>query len=147
MTISELIIVMAISLTLFAIGTIALIRPQQKANIDSTVNTLISDIKLQQTKAMTSDSASNQGIHFESDRYTLFEGNTYNPADTSNFTVNLEGSVVINDINLIDQNLIFTKGSGETSLASPVNIFDITQSQSSENVNITINKYGAVEQN
>lgn len=147
MTITELIVVMAISLTLFAIGTIALIRPQQKANIDSSINILISDIKLQQTKAMTSDSAFDQAIHFENDSYTLFEGNTYNAADTSNFTVNLEGEVTINDINLANQNLIFTKGSGETSLVNPENIFDVTQNQSSETVNITINKYGAIEKN
>jgi len=136
MTISELIVVMAISLTLFAIGGVAFIKPQQKANIDSVVNTLIADIKSQQTKAMLGDTNSDYTIHFEVDSYTL-----------DNFTVSLDTNVKITNISFSNQDLIFQKGSGEVNFVSGQNSLTIENESGDGSVQISINKYGAVQKN
>jgi len=136
MTISELIVVMAISGTLWGISTVALVKPQQKANVDSVVNTLIADIKSQQTKAMSGDTNSNYGIHFEGNKYTL-----------DNFIVALDASVKINNITFNNQDLIFQKGSGEVSFVSGQNSLNISNENGDEVVQISINKYGAIQKN
>lgn len=136
MTISELIVVMAISGTLWGISTVALVKPQQKANIDRVVNTLVADIKSQQTKAMSGDLSSDYKIHFEENSYTL-----------DNFTVSLGDNVKIDNIAFNNHDLIFEKGSGEVSFVTGQNSLNISNDNGDEIVNISINKYGTVQTN
>ena len=136
MTISELIVVMAISGTLWGISTVALIKPQQKANVDNVVNTLIADIRSQQIKAMTGVDNSDYTIHLEEDRYVL-----------DGFTVNLDDNVKISNITLSAGDVVFQKGSGEVTFSPAQNSFSVSDVNSSEIVQITINKYGVASKN
>ncbi len=135
-TVIELIVVMGITLTLFAIGSLAFIKPQQKVNIESVVNTLITDIKSQQTKAMSGETNSDYTIHFETDSYIL-----------DNFTVALDESIKITDITFNNQDLIFQKGSGEVNFVIGQNSLVIENESGDESVQISINKYGAINTN
>lgn len=136
MTISELIVVMAISGTLWGISTITLAKPQQKANVDSVVNTLIADIRTQQTKAMSGDITSDYTIHFEEDSYLL-----------DNFTIDLDQNIRISNITLNGGDLVFEKGSGEVNFVAGQNSLTVSNTLSGEVAVITINKYGVTSKN
>ena len=135
-SIIELIVVMGITLTLLAIGSLAFIKPQQTVNLDAVVNILIADIKSQQTKAMSGDTTSNYTIHFEDNRYVL-----------DNFTVILDESVKITNITFNNQDLVFQKGSGEVNFTENQNSLNIENDNSDESVQISINKYGTIQKN
>ncbi len=144
-TITELVLVMAIALILMAIGSIAFIRPQQKANLDGVLNTLVSDIKSQQTRAMSGDSLSNFGLHLEANKYTLFEGSSYSLNDPNNFIVLVEDPISLTTITFANQDIIFQKGSGEVIFTGTQNTFIVDNTSGSDEVKITINKYGAIQ--
>src|SRR3989344_9266975 len=73
-TLVELMVVMGIFALMLGFTSINLIRPQTQANLDTTVTTLVSDLKEQQIRAMTGDGPSDYGVNFEPGRYTLFTG-------------------------------------------------------------------------
>jgi type II secretory pathway pseudopilin PulG len=138
-TVIELIIVMGMMVTLTGMITINLLTSQRLATLSATTMVLKSDLKQQQLKAMDGDNSngdpSNHGIHFESNKYILFR-NVYNSSDTTNFVVNLESN--INFITTGD--LIFAKGSGQSSGMSAITLQDSFNNQKT----LTINDMGVV---
>ncbi len=139
-TIIELLVVMGIFAILATLSTLSLTQAQHSTSLNSTVNTLISDLKRQQDKAMIGDTEgrgthSNYGIHFDSTDYVLFH-DTYNVTDTTNFLVNLGGTLHITASN----DIIFAKGSGESS-ATTITLSDTVSHQQKS---LTINQYGVI---
>ena len=69
-TLVELIITMAVLSIIFGLVTVNLLNTGQKTNINASLNQLLSDIKLQQAKAMSLSvegdalTTSDYGIHF-----------------------------------------------------------------------------------
>jgi len=148
-TIPELLITMGIITILFGFVSINLIRLQRHSSLTTTVDTLISDLYSQQNKAMVSDTQgsgviSDYGVYFESNRYVLFRGSSYNPLDTSNFPVNLDSSLTFSSITFPSSSVIFSKISGETGLMSGSNTTTLTDSTNGEQKIINVNKYGAI---
>src|SRR5258706_4624061 len=85
----ELIMVLGILVTLFSIGYVRLTAIERRSPITATVNTVIADMRGQQTKAMSGDAqggsgADSYGIYFQTNSYTLFKGASFNNADTAN---------------------------------------------------------------
>jgi prepilin-type N-terminal cleavage/methylation domain-containing protein len=145
----ELIVSVAIFAVISAISTVILIRPQITSSVDTSVNTIASDIKAQQTKAMLGDSEGQStsqahGVYFELNQYTLFRGSTYTAGQPSNFVVSLDQNLSITDI-LPSNPLVFNKRSGET---SPSTFPLIVKSDiSTEQRTVSINRYGAISIN
>ena len=140
-TLIELIIAMGIFAIITGLVTINLLGAQHTASIDSTVTTLIADIKQQQIKAMAGDTegrgATDQyGVHFDANKYVLFHG-SYNAMDNANFVVNLEGSLNFTG----SGDIIFLKGSGEN---SGLNAIVIKDSLTNRQKTININNYGVI---
>jgi len=143
-------------MTIFAImaGLISvnLIRPQTSASVDSVVNILVSDVKAQQIKSMVGDSdvsssAQNFGIYFESNKYTLFSGSSFIPADAKNFVVNLDTNISIVN-NTFLQPTIFVRRSGEvTGLGTGSNSLTIQNAETGDQKIITINRLGTLTVN
>lgn len=147
-TFAEVIVVMGIVMTLFALAYITLFKTQQHLSLTSTAAVIVSEIKTQQAKAMSgnvegvSDTVS-FGIHFESNKYVLFKGTVYNPADTANFPVNLEENLEFSEIKFPDSNIIFIKGSGEIlGFVDGLNTITLKSKDLSE-LTIAVNKLGA----
>jgi prepilin-type N-terminal cleavage/methylation domain-containing protein len=117
-TVIEFIVVMAIIATLFGLGGVLLLSVQRQASITNTANKLVVDIKEQQLKAMVGDTggsetASPSGIYFYPDKYILFRGDSFDSADPSNFVTNLDYGLQFSQINLFENQIKFTPGSGE----------------------------------
>lgn len=135
----ELILMMGIFLTILGIGTINLLNVSKKSSISATVNSFVADFKEQQIKAMSGDtegqaSISDQGIHFETNSYTLFK-ESYG---TSNFVVNLPSNMQFINPNT---QIVFKRGSGEITGINSIVIRDTTDGTQKT---ITVNQYGVI---
>lgn len=148
----ELMVVMGLIAILTALTVTNLIRPQTSASLDGVVNTLASDIKSQQLKAMVGDSlsatsAQEHGLRIQPTNYTLFKGASYSGGDTDNFTLQ-QGSDITLSTTLPSSVLIFTKAAGEVSgFVNGSNTITVTNSVSGQAKVLTINRYGAVSVN
>jgi type II secretory pathway pseudopilin PulG len=141
-TLAEMVVIIAISLTMLGLGTLSLVNSNQKASLSATVDTFIADLKEQQVKAMVGDtegsgSISDYGIDFETSSYTLFR-NTYTVGGSSNFVLSLPPTIQVTSAQII-----FIKGSGETTPAT----ITFTDTTTNEQRTLTINKYGAITGN
>ncbi len=137
-TLVELLVAIGILVVMVTIGTIGLSSIQHKSYLSSAVNTFKTDFKEQQIKAMTGDtegagSTYDYGIYFTANTYTLFRSSY----GTSNFVIDLPSSV--NFTNAGSQ-IVFTKGSGETS-ATIVTMKDIADGSQKT---VTINRFGVI---
>lgn len=138
-TLAELVVIIAIALTMIVLSTIALARSQQKASLTGVVDTFVADLKEQQAKAMVGDTEgtstiSDYGLDFETTQYTLFR-NTYVVGGSSNFVVSLPPTIQVTG-----SQIIFAKGSGETTAA----IITFTDTTTNEQRTVTMNKYGVI---
>lgn len=142
-TLPELLIVMGILAIIFTFTTPNLIHFQRKSALNTTVDTLLTDLKSQQIKAMVGDTQgsgviSDYGVYFETNRYILFRGSSYNPLDSSNFPVNLDTSLTFTSVSSV----IFSKGSGEVSFA-PISVV-LDDTTNTDQKTIQTNVYGAI---
>lgn len=145
-TLIELMLIMGLFAALVAIVYINASRPQISSSLNTTVSVLISDIRHQQLKSITGDSATTHGIYFETNKYTLFKGASYNPSDPDNFTVNLTSGLEFSEIGFPGNTLVFGKDgsySGYTGSNVSVTVFHSAGDQKV----VTINKYGVPTEN
>lgn len=146
-TLIELLLVMGIMGILFGLATVNLVRTQHFASVSATVDQLVSDLHVQQTKAMmgTKDTAGNTnsyGIHVSGSTYILFQGTT-DPNDSSDFTVSPDG--ITFSTNLPNNMIVFGQKSGEFSnyVSGPYAI-TVKNTNGTEQKTLYINKYGVV---
>lgn len=149
-TVVELIVVIALFLIIFSFSWINFGPLFSRSSTDIDSQTLLADIRSQQTQSMSGDSSggssqSAYGIYFESDGYTLFKGDGYFSNDPSNFKVSFTSdNLEFSDILFPNQTVVFEKGSGEVvgfvTGSSSVSIHDKLTNTSKV---IRINKYGA----
>lgn len=148
-TLVELLVVMGVFVTLFAVSTVALTGLIPKANVVTAHQTLLSDLKNQQLKAMVGDTngsgdGSAYGVYLESDRYTLFVGPAYNPDSADNIEVLLSPGMSIQENTFPSSSIIFLENSGEVSGHDELNSsFKLVNSTGEEHL-IDINKLGVV---
>ncbi|KKT42049.1 hypothetical protein A2W54_03380 [Candidatus Giovannonibacteria bacterium RIFCSPHIGHO2_02_43_13] len=85
---------------------------------------LIGVLRDARSRTLASESSSNYGVHFQSDRAILFRGNTYNAADPANEAYVLSGRSEIGAIALSGgaSDLIFTRLHGTTTASGTITI-------------------------
>jgi Tfp pilus assembly protein FimT len=148
-TFVEVVVIAGIAAALISTAVINLYGVQQKNTLTATVDTLVADIKDQQIKTMVRDTegqstASQYGVHLKSDKYILFRGSSYNPADTTALTVNLNGAR-ISTTSFPAAQFVFASGSGEIVGAGTVtNTIVIKDLNNAEQKTISINPYGII---
>lgn len=146
----ELIVVVGIIAVLSSFAFINLFNTKYTASFQTSIDTLITDFKQQQLKAMVGDtegrggSPDSYGIHFETNTYTLFHGTIFNQSDTSNFTIKLGDNIqILDDWNL--QSIIFTALNGEVLIFnSSKNNFKIKNVLTQDQKTVTFNKFGII---
>lgn len=141
-TLIELIISIAILAVLFAITTIN-ISPLPSNTLQSTnLDTLLSDIRSQQTWSMSDDSF--YGIYFGTDSYTLFKGNVFTEGISTNTVINLDPGIIFSNVTFPNSTVIFSPGSGDiTNYITGQDSFALTSLTTNKSTVIKINKYGA----
>jgi len=148
-TLVEITIVLGIIAILFAISSLNLSNIAPKTTVDTAVQVLIANLKQQQLYALTGETegqatSNNFGIYFGPGGYTLFHSNTYNAADTANYTVILDA--INTSCSSAGSVIIFLKNSGQIENFNPSqNTITLTQTNTSQSKTVTINKYGIIE--
>lgn len=150
-TFVEIIVVIAIFLTLIGLTLTNPLNLMESTSINTTVDTLITDIKNQQIKAMVGDTEGRgvpdtYSVYIEPTQYVLFHGQNYSPGDPSNFSVVIDSKYQLST-NFTDSKIIFTSGSGEiVGLATEPKLVTITETRTGQKKEIKINKYGVIIQ-
>jgi prepilin-type N-terminal cleavage/methylation domain-containing protein len=141
-TLVELLVSMGILVVLFAITTIN-ISPLPSNTLQATnYDTLLSDIKSQQSQAMASNSP--YGVHFESGSYTLFKGGSYTQGLFANTVINLDSGIVFSDVTFPNSQIVFSPGTGDASgYIAGTDGFTIKSTVTNKATVVRINKYGA----
>ena len=151
-TLIEITIVMTITILLLTFTTINLINFQQNTYVDTTVEQVVSDIKYQQISAMNGaaegeNSAQQFGIHFETNSYTLFHGNSFDPLEPANFTIAVDTGVSFSSVTFPQNEMLFEKGSGEiVGFVEGSNTITIQDATNTNQTVITMNKLGTITQ-
>jgi len=147
-TLIELLLVIGIMGILFTMATFSLVNTQRFANINATVDQLVTDLRAQQTKAMigskdTTGVENSYGISFSSSAYDLFQGASPVSGD---FTVTPAGITFTNT--LTSNKSVFGERSGEicANTCGPYTV-TVKSSSSTQQRVLTINKYGVVISN
>lgn len=146
----EVMITTSVMAVLFGIITFNLLRTQGSTSERSNLDNLVSDIRSQQLKAMTGSTegraaASNYGVYFLSDRYTLFNGNSYNAADPTNYTIQLPEDIEITSTTLPSNTLLFSVLSGEVvGYSDSSNSIIFKSLSTNDQTVITLNRYGVI---
>lgn len=150
LTLIELIVVIGLMSILSVFLSTNFIKLRNTIGIETTIDSLINDIKGQQLQAMSgfnqfSETNNYYGIYFEENQYILFHSPTYNPASITNFTVNLQNGNKFSLINLPENQIIFSSASGKiANFDSSKNSVTILNSNSGTQKIIYFNNYGVV---
>ncbi len=149
-TFIELVVVIFIIMTLAWLTSVNLIGAQRKPPLTGSVDQIVTDLRNQQTKAMTGDTGgsttnSEYGIHFGQTQYILFRGTVFNPSDSLNLAINLPQDFKTTGTTFSGGNVIFAKGSGEiVNFVSGQNSVTVLNTQNNELKTIYLNRYGTV---
>ena len=147
-TLPELIIVMGIALTLVAIISNSLLGGQHQTSLNTTLATLIADIKAQQLKAMSGDTegraaTDSYGIYVQANQYILFHGAVYSAGDLANSIIPLNTGLTLSTT-FPNSILVFNKGDGQISgFILNQDTLTLTNSESVAKT-LKFNKYGVI---
>jgi len=150
-TLIEVVIAVGVFFMLFGFIILNLPSVIRSENVNTTVDTLITDIRSQQVKAMSGagdgTAGSSFGIYFASDRYVLFRGSVYSPSDTSNFTVNLDPSLNISNVTFPSSVLVFSQASGSAKgYVSGSDTLVVKNLVGIQQKTVRVNRFGTVDQ-
>ena len=150
LTLIELMIVLGILAILFTLTTINITSLIPRANVTTTVDTLIADLKLQQARSMlgemgtATDSAQIFGVHFDSNQYVLYAGATYSASSASNSAIVMPNTVQLSTT-FPSGNILFSRGSGEiVNYASSSSTITVSDSVLNLQRTIQLNRFGVI---
>lgn len=141
-TIVELMVSIGILIVLFALITIN-ISPLPSSTLQSTnLDTLLADIRSQQTLSMSNNES--YGIHFENESYTMFKGSSYVYGSPSNTVITLDSGIVFSNVTFPNSVIVFSAGSGDiVGYISGSDSFTFGSTVTGKSNTVKINKYGA----
>ncbi len=117
-TLVELLVIMGVIGILARLVTLDLFRGQQRASLVVTKDTMISDIRKQQHRAMEGMTSSpgmylDYSIRIENQRYILFPGTVFDENNPANDVVALDAILNIDPIQVPGNIITFSRISGE----------------------------------
>lgn len=123
-TLIELLIVTAIIAILLVIVLSRIGSFGSQTDLDTTAQRIISTLETARNQTLASEDASVYGVHFETTKYVLFKGATYNPLDTNNKENDLSTTQfsAINVLPVGGSDVVFDRVRGTTSNSGSVTI-------------------------
>lgn len=148
-TLVELLLVLGLFTIIFALSNISLTGLIAKTSTQEFTQTLISDLRRQQNRAMTGETAGGSaqayGVHFEPTSYTLFSGDSFNPAATDSIFVQLPTDLQFQSINLPGQQIVFSQHNGDVAgYASDASTVTLHNTTDNAVVTLTFNALGVI---
>jgi prepilin-type N-terminal cleavage/methylation domain-containing protein len=148
-TIVEVIIVLGILSLLFAIATLSILNIRVLTTNNTSITVVVSDLKNQQVKAMSGDTEGrgvpdNYGMKILSDKYILFHGSSYNPSDSTNFSVPVDTGNQFSST-FPNTSVVFASSSGElVGFVQGQDTITISNINTGQSKTVRLNKYGTV---
>lgn len=144
----ELLVVGGIMATMLGLGISSVNRLQTQTTASSYLQQVVADMRSTQLSAMngaTGSTPTAAGVYFETNRYTLFYGTSYNPNSTQNFVINLDSPWQLSTT-ISNNTLLYEPGSGLiTSIVSGQRSINITRTDTGESATIYLNRYGVFQ--
>jgi len=147
-TMTEMLIVMGMMSILLTLGLGNLLGSQRKSEMNSTLNSLVSDMREQRLKSMTGDTEgtaviNSYGVYFGTNEYTVFRGSSYVEGDPANFVISLDPTLSFSAVTFPSDIVVFSAGSGEVmGYTEGQNTISLTDTTEGTTKIITINQYG-----
>ena len=141
----EMVVTIGLLSSFLGFITISLLNSQRATNMSVSVETLLSDFRSQQIKAMVGDtegqsSSNSYGIYFNGSSYVLFRGSSYNASEPSNFTVTLDPQFQFSPSG---RTVVFTRVTGTVSgYSSSQNTVTLSDTSNGASQTMTFNQYG-----
>lgn len=134
----EIIIVIAITVIIAAIGAGVFRNFKIENQLNSDAAGILSVIRLAQSKTISGEAAQQWGVHFQSDRYVLFQGGVYGAGDPNNVVSLLNSQIQISVIALAGggSELIFNRLSGTTNQYGSVQISSVADASRTRTIYI-----------
>ena len=148
-TFTEILITIGLFSIIFAIIFVSMVRPKAYASLESTEDLIYITVKEAQNLAMKGP-ASSFGVHFEQNKFVLFQSTTYNSGDSNNLETTLEPNLSIESISLpTNTDIIFSQLSGEVQGLSlgTSGSFVLRETNTNETRTFTITSLGAIDVN
>jgi len=145
----EVLLVISVFLILAGFGINSILNVRDSSSSTSTIYTLISDIKNQQTKAMSGDTEGRgtpdtYSVYIQSNKYTLFHGENYSASDSSNFSVSMPQDSLLSTT-FSSNKIVFASGSGEIeNFTSGQDTITLRNTVTNQQSVLQLNKYGVV---
>ncbi len=138
----ELTIVIGIVAAISTIAIISFSSITKRANLNGNAQNIITTLNTARSKTISSDGASQWGVHFEIDKYALFKGVIYNAGDPNTKIYTLPSSLEISIIALNGggADAIFDRITGKTSNYGTITIRE--KNQPTNLINISIENSG-----
>lgn len=149
-TLIELLVVMGLLTVLTAMATVNFSAPQSQASLSAASMGVIGDLRSQQVSSMVGESngqssLQSQGIHFDTNSYTVFHGSSFVPGDPGNYVVNLDSTINFTNITFPGGNVFFAPLSGEvTGYSLATSTVTLVETNINQQLILTINRYGVV---
>lgn len=117
---------------------------RKNAALNKDTETVIETLRQARSETLSSQNASQYGVHISATKITVFTGSTYSPSDSTNRDFLLSPMDTIVTIDLVGggSDVIFNRLTGETSQSGTVVISSPTTSKTKT---VTIYKTGLVE--
>ncbi|MEK7129939.1 MAG: hypothetical protein AAB803_02870 [Patescibacteria group bacterium] len=147
---SELVIAIGVIAILAGFATVNLLGTQHKSELSGVVDTLLADVRQQQTQAMAgaaagSGGATSYGIYFEPSRYTLFSGPSFDPGNPENQVINLPATAQFTNVTVPNGSVAFAEGSGAfTNFATGQDSLTVREENSGQQKTLRFNALGVV---
>lgn len=143
-TMIELMIVIAVfAVVLMISGAFAGISVGEN-HLNTAVVDVVSMLRRAQWQTMNGSSDEVWGVHFESDSYTLFMGDSYVPGGAGNLVTEFESTIFISSITITGggDDVIFSRPMGETSTDGTI---IIESGEIGESTTVSVNAAGMVD--
>lgn len=151
-TLLELLLVLAILGVLFALSIANISNVIPSANLEQAIDILRADTREQQMKAMMgyeaiTGGASEYGVYFADDHYTIFTGSNFVPGNEENYDIELPAGLIFENVLLPQAVVVFAHGSGDVVNFDPLNhSITIKNTVTQQSVELSINQYGLLEE-
>jgi len=149
-TLIELILVVLIIAVLTSIVSISLSNLVPRANLTTTTEILLAEIRQQQLRSMNKEKnevqqASEYGIFIEQQQYTLFTGSTFDENNPNNLITEIPLPLELST-NFPNQVIVFAQGNGEIlNFMENQNTISVVDTNDNRTKTLNLNSYGVPE--
>lgn len=139
-TLIEIILALSVMAILMVSVSTVLYGFYRRLTLRTSADEVKSAVLKSQVSAVSISNNDFHGIHFDNDKYVIFKGDVYNPADPENEIGSLPVGVNVTNITLdANDNVIFDKLTGEPSITGSLKLVS-----GSNEITFTINSEGTV---